>query len=511
MTPQQIWEEYSKGTAYKTAIGLYEDVEYNTNFYLGKQWEGVNAPNIEKPVVNLFKPAIDYYVSMLASDDIGVTCDFPQQADAVIKEVVEYITQNQLESVLEATKLKAEARLLIKDSALNGDGYFHFWFDPDKKNGDYTGDICLERVQNVNLIFGNPADGRIEHQPYLIVSSQLPTESVKEMVSEPNSVQADAQEFTNLGMFAESSADYTTVLTKFWKKNGTVWFTKVTHDVIIKKPTDTKCKLYPIARMCWTDVPLSCHGRSPLTSVRQNQITVNKFYMMFNEFFKKLAFPKVVYDKQKIATWSNQIQAIGVDGDPQNAFAYQTPVVQLPSQIREYVQDLIIKTKETLGVYDVALGNARPENTSAIIALQKTAAQPLELQRLNFYQMIEDSVRIIIDLMASYYGVRQVPFKMSAGEGELKAFDYADLRDAAHYTVDVGQAAYWAETTQIQTLDNLFKSGIIPDPITYLEQLPNGTVKNKADIIQKLREQTQVGQFDQAIQAQQPPNLPPVI
>ena len=46
--PEEIFQEYQKGIDYKSRIGLYETVQQNENFYLGKQWEGVNAPDLDK-------------------------------------------------------------------------------------------------------------------------------------------------------------------------------------------------------------------------------------------------------------------------------------------------------------------------------------------------------------------------------------------------------------------------------------------------------------------------------
>ena len=49
----EIWREYSDGVDYNESIGLYETVRKNENFFIGNQWEGVNAPDLEKPVLNV--------------------------------------------------------------------------------------------------------------------------------------------------------------------------------------------------------------------------------------------------------------------------------------------------------------------------------------------------------------------------------------------------------------------------------------------------------------------------
>ena len=41
---------------------------------------------------------------------------------------------------------------------------------------------------------------------------------------------------------------------------------------------------------------------------------------------------------------------------------------------------------------------------------------------------------------------------------------------------------------QVQTVDNLFARGIITDPVTYLESIPDGYVRNKAGLIAALKQ-----------------------
>lgn len=70
--PRDVWAEYQRGVDYNTAIDLYETVRVNRNFFLGKQWEGLHAPDLPKPVMNIMKRVISYQTSMITSDDVGV-------------------------------------------------------------------------------------------------------------------------------------------------------------------------------------------------------------------------------------------------------------------------------------------------------------------------------------------------------------------------------------------------------------------------------------------------------
>ena len=63
--------------------------------------------------------------------------------------------------------------------------------------------------------------------------------------------------------------------------------------------------------------------------------------------------------------------AIGVNGGSiKDAIGYITPG-QIASDIYRIVDTMIAMTKDMAGATDAALGDVRPENTSAIIVLQK--------------------------------------------------------------------------------------------------------------------------------------------
>ena len=83
-TAQEIWQEYEYALQYNDTIGLESRVEKNENFFLGKQWEGVNAPDLDKPVFNILKRVVNYFIAMLVSDNIGVGLSlFNRKSDGV--------------------------------------------------------------------------------------------------------------------------------------------------------------------------------------------------------------------------------------------------------------------------------------------------------------------------------------------------------------------------------------------------------------------------------------------
>ena len=294
-----------------------------------------------------------------------------------------------------------------------------------------------------------------------------------------------------------------TVLIRLWRgESGTIQCCKTTHDVVIRETWDTGYRLYPLAWMSWEKIKNSYHGQAALTGLIPNQIYVNKLWAMAMQHVKLSAFPKVIYDRSRIKEWTNRVgQAIGVDGNPNDAIAANFRTADLSAQLLDLVDRTINYTKEFLGASDAALGNVKPDNTSAIIAVQKANAVPLELQRLAYYQFCEDYVRVMIDMMRADYGIRSV-IADTDGSGIKRpvTLDFGAINaDALELNIDIGSSAYWSELTQIQTLDSLFGKGIISDAVTYLDAMPDKYVPGKQKIIEQLKARQQA----QAALAQQ--------
>ena len=145
-----------------------------------------------------------------------------------------------------------------------------------------------------------------------------------------------------------------------------------------------------------------------VTGLIPSQIVVNKLFAMSMISLMTLAYPKVVFDKTKVAKWSNRVgAAIAVNGNVDNVAKIMDPASISP-QISQFIDIAISYTQKFLGASDVALGDTRPDNTSAIIALQRAAATPMELTKQNLLQSIEDLGRIYMEFMFEYYGIRYV-------------------------------------------------------------------------------------------------------
>lgn len=425
ITPARVWSEFVRAKHFNDAIGLYDTVEKNEHFYIGDQWHGVNAPDLDQPVMNLLSRVVKYFIASVMSDDIGVSVtDFDE--DEALKPMLEMLGA-QFDAVMEGCGFRHKAREAIRNAAVDGDGCIHFYFDAEDdapRPGDGSigfastpGHIEAEIIENTNVHFGDPQSGDLQRQPYILLHFRRLVEEVRRTAREnggdAGAVQPDEDE-TRCSDTPEDGK--VTVVRRYWKQRGadgrkTVWFCEVTDGAMVRRPTDTGYTRYPIAFLPWEKVKGQFHGQAAITGMIPNQIFVNKLFAMAMQHVKHMAFPKIVYNRNLLAgrKWSNRVgEAIGVNGDPNLAVATGLRAPDMSSQVLVMIDKVIAYTRDTMGASDAALGNVTPDNTSAIIAVQKATSMPLELQRQDFYTFVEDSVRVWLDMMAQNYGVRPV-------------------------------------------------------------------------------------------------------
>lgn len=512
VTARQVTHEYTQGVAHKTSIGLYDDVKKNENFYLGEQWVGVKTRQITPVTMNFLRRVTAYFQAMVLSTDIGVQIR-PFFEDTA-RETQGKAWEKAVDRVIERCKLKALNRESLRDCCVDGDSLMYLYFDPDEESGQELaeGDIRAELVMNTNVIFGNPASAEVQDQPYILIVRRRPVEQVREEARARGLAEDRVQRIQ-----AECSSDLVgdedqqqdllaTEIIRFAKKRRqdgerTVHICRVCSDVMLEEERDTGYRRYPMAWWSWERRKNSCHGISPITEVRPTQIAVNQLWTAVNIYVQNAAFPKIIYNATKYPNGYDPTpgKAIAVLGDPREAQTTIAGGVTLPGTILNVIEGMINKTMELMGVSDAALGNVRPDNQSAIIAVQEATAAPLERQRQAFYQFVEDWVRVIIDLMQAHYGVRQMMIEQEQTDpvtGEaitekapvLVDFGALDL-SAMEVHVDVGQASYWSQLLQIQSADNLFAKGLYADMADYLEQVPDGYIRNRDKLVRRLREQ----------------------
>jgi hypothetical protein len=519
ITPERVWAEYQRLLNYNTSNGLYKDAQRCEDFYVGKQWEGVNAPDLDKPVIDVIKRSIQLFIATVVSDDVSASLQ-PSISSRGL-DLLARIATDEINNVIENTKFKQLSRQFVRDAAVDGDACAYVYFDPSVDTGNITpGEICVERIDNTNVLFGNPQSWDVRNQPFIIIRMRKMVQAARDEAIASGMSDEEAKELIRAdderqgGLSSENDNDEghrVTMLIRFWKERGedgqiTVWAGKYTQNAEIKAPEPLGYREYPLAWMSWERIKNSAYGQSAVKEMIPNQVFTNKLFAMASVFVQKMAWPtRIVNERFFKKKFTNRIgELIGVNGAPPQDVVYDVPGQQLPPSVIQMIDKTVASIRDSMGISDVVLGNVKPDNTSAIIALQKTSTAPLELQKMDFYQFVEDFVRIVVDIMRVNYGLRLInPVETENGE-TISVFNFSELGQLRYkLTVNVGPSTYWSEIAQVQTIDNLLNRQMI-DPLTFFEIMPSSYLPQKGLLIQKAKEMM-ARQEATAQQAQQVP------
>lgn len=505
ISPQSVAKEYEAGISFNNGIDLYDCVETNENFFIGKQWEGVQSNGLPTPVFNFLKRVVLFSVANISTDNLKLwarAMGSSGQRESRILETVADILNDQFASVFEFNSIGGRIREFTRNAAVDGDGCMYTWWDDTVETGQPSrGAIRTEVLMNTQVLFGNPNNRDIQSQPYILIERRMLLSEAKKRAKryggDPDEVNADTKESgSGLMDTMSGSGNKVTVLLRLWKdeETGTVHTYECTRQAEIRGETDLGIRLYPLTWMNWDYVQDCYHGQAMITGLIPNQIFVNKLFAMAMISMMTLAYPKIVYDSTKVARWTNKIGgAIPVNGSVEGVAKIVDPASISP-QISQFIDAAVSYTQKFLGASDVALGDTRPDNTSAIIALQRAAATPMELTKQNLLQSIEDLGRIYMEFMGEYYGERYVEIPNPYDNGKVTVpFDFSILKDIP-FTIglDAGAASYWSEIAAMQILDNLLMQDKI-STLEYLKRLPAGQITDREALIEVLQQEQMAG------------------
>lgn len=479
----------------------------NENFYIGRQWEGVEANGLPTPQFNILKRVVGFIVATITTDNIKVNASALASSPntGALTEPVRIVNE-EFEALVERNKVPVLLREFARNAAVDGDGCLYTYWDADYDTGQAAkGAICTELIENTRVFFGNPNDRMVQSQPWIMIARREMLRDVKRRARDNGaedweSICPDSE--TGAADSAKMTDDKVTDLLLMWRneKDGEIWGYEFTQQSEVKKPWSLGIRLYPISWLPWDYVQDCYHGQAMISGLIPNQIFINKAWAMSMLSMMRTSFPKIVYDKTRVSKWDNRVGgAIGINGGDVNSVAKIIDPASIPPQISQFIQMAVEQTEQSLGATSVALGDTRPDNTSAIIALQRAASTPTEITKQNLYKCTEELFRIYLEFMANFYGRRLVdtePTDKMAEEAKQAGkslpetvqteFDFSTLRDHPMVLkLEAGASSYYSEIAAMQTLDNLLKAGHIT-PVQYLERIPDGYVPGRRKLISEL-------------------------
>ena len=469
---RDAWKYYEYGRLYNNNLtpNQYTMVNTNNEFFIGNQW--IHMPDNEamrrlaKPTFNIIKRVTSLFVASLTSSNTTISFEpLSYQNDG---EAASFATA-EVRNLLEKFKMDYRIRDALFDGAITGDYAAHFFWNPEARPyggafGEYKGEIEMELIDGINVMFGNPNCREVEKQPYILIVGRDTVENLKREAewwrrhgNTGNGIQcqpadtgtrhqcsagihitADAEttNFTGVGGKTEIRGDddktgkalFVYLYTKVWKeeqrinprtgltemrKVQTVHVTKATRHCNIFEDVDTGLTRYPLAWGNWQKQRNQYHGRALVTDIIPNQIFINQMMAMVFRHLQTQAFPTKIYNADLIPNISNEVgTAIGVrnlqPGQQIGEVISTIPAANMSAQIIQAIDLCMAYTKECLGATDAQMGNVRPDNTSALMVLQNASEVPLENTRAGLHEWVEDIGAILLDMMGTYYGERPI-------------------------------------------------------------------------------------------------------
>jgi hypothetical protein len=542
---KEYWKKYESGVSYNSSFkdgkDWYQAVKVWNHFYNGDQWVGVDgADKLPKPVFNYIKRIGDFQIASLTSSDIAVNIEpleFIPHTQANIDELFDSDFVNaEIKNLLEKLNFRVLKKDALRKACITGDMCAHIIFNPTRKPyrgfaPEVKGEIEVELVDATNVIFGNANEHGVDKQPWIVLTGRDTVANLKreaEMMKAKGQVEDirkdDDTEFlltdyakTEISGDEDGKAKYIYFYEKEIKGDEEkIYVTKCTKEAIIYEKVETGYTRYPVAFGNWYKQDNTYHGRGLVEGMCPAQISLNKLAAMCIYYQMMTAFSPVVYDGDMIDEWTNEIgtayEVKNLNGRSLNDVAmYMTPA-NMSSSIVSVMELTLQYMKDSMGVSDASLGNIDPKNTSAILAVQKSTAVPLENVKDNLYDFVEQIVLILLDVMATKYGVRPVVISGENGARELINYDFSKLKDMdLKLGIDVGETTYFSELAMLQTMDNLLQGQYI-EFIDYLERIPDEMFPKKAEYVSKLKEKQETDKevvYEQMSQymAYLPPNM----
>lgn len=522
-----IWTLYDKSISYCRLIGMYGDTDLNYRMYNGDQWYGLKVKGVDKVQYNFIKPIVKYKVGIVLTNLYAINFssenfenkEFRKNAEKICK-----LLNKKANKIWEHDYMDLKLRLTVKDSAIDDEGIIYVNYSEKDKQP------VNEIINKTDIYYGNENDSDIQSQPYILVKQRKPVSEVKDIAkmngvsdSEIDHIIGDLENLEEAGESAKIEKDnMCTIVTKLYKKNGTVHFAQATRYVDIKKDKDTGLTYYPVAHLLWEEKKGSARGEGEVRNLIPNQLETNKTAMRRALTVKNTAYPQKVANIEKIANPSALDEVGGLiktkNGltidDVNKIFSYVNPA-QMSPDVEKLQNELIQSTRELAGAGDIATGQINPESASgrAILAVQQASQQPLT-EHLEYVKgFVEDLARIWLDMITVYNESVELEDEIEnpqTGEKEthLITVPQVSLKELqATVKVDITPKGAFDRYAQEMSMENLLKNGFfgtqkMPELKLYVKTLDDDSVMPKQKLLDLIEEWEKEQQRIQLINTQ---------
>ena len=522
-----IWNLFEKGRNFNRMRNVFNDTDKNYRMYNGDQWHGLKVKGIEPIQLNIIKPIVKYKVGTINSNLYLPVYSADNYDNNEFKEVAIKTCEllNKLASkVWEKDNMDYKTRAISKHSAINDECPVYVTYD------DETNLPIHEILSKNDIYYGNENDSNIQSQPYILIKQRKPVINIIEMARQEEVSEEKIQYILSDNDTSEEPGDASkqeiddmcTLVTKMYKKNGTVYFSKATRFCEIMEDEDSGLTLYPITHMLWEEKEGSSRGEGEVRFLIPNQLEINKTIMRRLISAKQTAYPQKVVDVSKVAnpkeinTVGGTIRVNGSSVDDVRKIVGMLQPAQMSTDVEKVMNELISTTRELAGAGDIATGEVNPEDASgkAILAIQQASQMPTNEQTLSLKTTIEDLARIWLDMWKVYATdgliINYEETNSITGEKTTNPIKvpYTVLQELqASVKVDVTPRSPFDKFAQELSLENMLKAGYFnPQKLSelevYVELLDDDSSMPKSKLIEAIKKIKEIQQRISEIQSQ---------
>ena len=513
------WTLYEKGRNYHRLTGIYTDTDRNYRMYNGNQWGKAKLGDVEPVQKNFIKPIVKYKIAVIHDNLYAIVYSSQNYENKEFRKQAEKICEmlnKKAAKIWEKDKMDFKGRRVSKDSAVNDEGIIYVDYDKDNQ-------LPLNEIIKKNdVYYGNENDDEIQNQPYILIRKRIPVSIAREIAKKEGIsdekikfIIGDNDSFEESGESSKIELDnMTTLITKMYKKDGTIHFTKATRWVVLKEDTDSGLTYYPIAHINWEEKEGSARGEGEVRYLIPNQIEVNRTEVRRVLTVKYQAYPQKIANIEKITnpTALSTVGGIikvsgGMQVDDVSKVLSTLPPAQMSPDVKLLQDDLIQMSRDLAGAGESATGDVDPESASgrAILAVQRASQSIMTEQKESYKNFVEDLAKIWLDMMIvySYDGLKLEETIKDPNTGE----ELTQLVDIPQETLKELQASVKVDITPRGALDkyaqeisieNMFKAGMfnaqkLPELKIYVSLLDDESVmpKEKMEEAIKLIEEEQ--------------------
>lgn len=531
---RKIWDDWQKGLSYQRKLGLKETCETCVDFFEGRQWPQATekTKNMPRPVVNIIKFIVNGKKANILSSKISAV----YKPLIYNKQTSQIATQGASSFTNFATHIRKEIKQedlddrAILDGLKKGTYIFHYFWDKESKTGmaKFDGGLNGQIIDCLNIVFANPKQKDEQKQKWIIIQSRENVQTLKKIAEKNGISKAEIELITsdeegqkNYEEEEQDGEEYATVLTRYFRKNGEVYYIKSTKDMIVQEETpltpdaekvkleineDTnktnedieavdidkaehtkyKMTLYPIVVGSHEEREKSIFGIGEVEQLIPTQKAINFDYAMMQMASQNMGFPKVLMRPRALQgkTITNTPGEIITDYSPNfdgirylNPPAFSTTPLTMADKLLEV-------TRTVTGATEVANGEVLGKNMSgsAIVALQTQAKVPIEDIQKRFWRVHEKIAKVWEQFFKAYYTFDTEYIVENENGQELNNFNGRMYQDMDfETTIDVGSGSAYSESLSINLLEQALQRGDITFD-DYIDLYPETAMPFKAKL-----------------------------